>query len=257
MDINHQLLALYTIVRREIVRMFRIFSQVFLPPIITTLLYFLIFGAVIGGRIGQIQGISYSLFITPGLIMMAVITNAYSNVSSSLFSVRFQKNIEEMIASPMHYSILLFGFLLGGILRGVLVALLVFLVAACFVTIDFAVLPMTMLIVLLVSTLFSLAGFTNALVARNFDDISIVPTFILAPLTYLGGVFYASSMLSPVWQYVTYFNPIFYMVNALRHVMMKQQEMNMSLALGIIVGMVLALLALNIVLLKKGVGIKS
>ncbi|GGI83836.1 ABC transporter permease [Legionella impletisoli] len=257
MIINKQAIAVYTLVRREMVRMFRIASQVFLPPVITTLLYFLIFGAVIGDRIGPIEEVSYSLFIAPGLIMMSVITNAYANVSNSLFSIRFQKNIEEMLISPMHYSLLLLGFTLGGILRGMIVALLVYIVSFFFVDLDFYHLPLTLLVVILVSGLFSLAGFTNAMLARNFDDVAIVPTFILAPLTYLGGVFYGVGMLSPFWQKLTYLNPIFYMVNALRTVMIGTEEVSLFTALGIIGALIIGLMLLNLVLLKKGVGIRD
>jgi len=257
MTANQQLTALYTLIRRELVRMFRIFTQVFLPPVITTLLYFLIFGYIIGQRIGPVQGIAYTLFIAPGLVMMAVITNAYSNVSTSLFSVRFQKNIEEMLVSPMHYSLLLLGFTLGGMLRGLIVAILVFLVAAWFVKFDYTHLPMTLLVVTMVAALFSLAGFTNGMLARNFDDVALVPTFVLTPLTYLGGVFYTTSMLPSFWQKVSYFNPIVYMVNALRHVMVGQQEVNMVLAMTIISLLLVCLIALNLVLLKKGVGIRD
>lgn len=255
MTINQQLIALYTLIRRELVRMFRISSQVFLPPVITTLLYFLIFGTVIGDHLGPIFGISYASFIAPGLVMMAVITNAYSNVSTSLFSARFQKNIEEMLVSPMHNSLLLLGYTLSGVLRGVIVAALVYLVACFFLDVDFKHLPMTFLIIVLVAALFSLAGFTNGMLARTFDDVAIVPTFILAPLTYLGGVFYATSMLPPFWQKVSYFNPIFYMVNALRQAMIGQQEINMTLAMGIICLILVLLTHLNMILLKKGVGL--
>ncbi|KTD32505.1 ABC transporter permease [Legionella moravica] len=257
MAIRQQLIALYTLVRRELVRMFRIASQVFLPPVITTTLYFLIFGSLIGPRIGTIQGISYPMFIAPGLIMMSVIVNAYGNVSSSLFSVRFQKSIEEMLISPMHNSLLLLGYVLGGVFRGLIVAILVFLIASFFLTIDMNHLPMTLLVVLLVSAVFSLAGFTNAMVARNFDDIMLVPTFILTPLTYLGGVFYSIDMLPPFWQHISYLNPILYMVNALRHAMIGQEEVSMSLAMIIIIGMLVVLTITNMILLKKGVGLRE
>ncbi len=257
MIINPQLVGLCTMVRRELIRMFRIASQVFLPPVITTLLYFLIFGAIMGGRIGLIEGVNYTLFIAPGLVMMAVITNAYANVSTSLFSVRFQKSIEEVLISPMHYSLILLGYTLGGVLRGVIVAMLVFLVSFFFLDIDLKTLPMTMVIVVLVAALFSLAGFTNGMLARNFDDVALVPTFILAPLTYLGGVFYSTSMLPPLWQHITWFNPIFYMVNALRHVMIGQKEVNMVLAMSIICGTLGFLIGLNLYLLKKGTGLRE
>ncbi|CEK09541.1 ABC transporter permease [Legionella hackeliae] len=257
MAIKKQSIALYTLVRRELIRMFRIASQVFLPPVITTALYFLIFGSLIGERIGPIQGVSYPQFIAPGLIMMSVITNAYSNVSTSLFSVRFQKSIEEMLVSPMHDSLLLLGYVLGGVLRGLIVAILVFIVSCFFLTIDFTNLLLSIVVVLLVSALFSLAGFTNAMVARNFDDVMIIPTFVLAPLTYLGGVFYATDMLSPFWRAVSHLNPILYMVNALRYAMIGQQEVNILTAMIIICIMVVLLTALNMVLLKKGVGLRD
>ncbi|AHE66029.1 ABC-type polysaccharide/polyol phosphate export systems, permease component [Legionella oakridgensis ATCC 33761 = DSM 21215] len=162
-----------------------------------------------------------------------------------------------MLVSPLHYSVLLLGFTLGGVLRGLIVAILVYFVSFFFVDIDIKHLPMTLMVVILVAALFSLAGFTNALVARNFDDVAIVPTFILAPLTYLGGVFYDTSMLSPFWQTMTQFNPIFYMVNALRHVMINSQQLNMPLAMSIIILILALLILLNIILLKKGVGIRA
>lgn len=257
MAIRQQLIALYTLVRRELVRMFRIASQVFLPPVITTTLYFLIFGSLIGARIGTIQGVSYPTFIAPGLIMMSVIVNAYGNVSSSLFSVRFQKSIEEMLISPMHNGLLLFGYVLGGVFRGLIVALLVFIIASFFLTIELDHLPMTLLVVLLVAAIFSLAGFTNAMLARNFDDIMLIPTFILTPLTYLGGVFYSIDMLPPFWQKISHLNPILYMVNALRHAMIGQEEVSMDLAMLIICIMLVSLTVINLILLKKGVGLRE
>ena len=257
MAIKQQLIALYTLVRRELVRMFRIASQVFLPPVITTTLYFLIFGSLIGTRIGTIQGVSYPTFIAPGLIMMSVIVNSYGNVSTSLFSVRFQKSIEEMLVSPMHNGLLLLGYVLGGVLRGLIVAFLVYIIASFFLTIELNHLPMNLFVVLLVSAVFSLAGFTNAMVARNFDEIMLIPTFVLTPLTYLGGVFYSTNMLPAFWQKVSYLNPILYMVNALRHAMIGQEEVSMTLAMGIIVLMLVVLTVVNMVLLKKGVGLRE
>lgn len=257
MATKQQAIALYTIIRRELVRMFRIATQVFLPPVITTALYFLIFGRLIGGRIGPINGVNYILFIAPGLIMMSVITNAYANVSTSLFSVRFQKNIEEMLVSPMHDNLLLLGFVLGGVLRGVIVALLVYLVSYCFLKFEIHNLGMTLVVILLVSAIFSLAGFTNAMLARNFDDVMIIPTFVLAPLTYLGGVFYSTNMLPEFWQKISHLNPIFYMVNALRYAMLGQYEVNMITSVFIICIMLLILTTLNMILLKKGVGLRE
>jgi ABC-2 type transport system permease protein len=257
MAIKQQAVALYTIVRREMVRMFRIATQVFLPPVITTTLYFLIFGSLMGQRIGSIDGVDYTLFIAPGLIMMSVITNSYANVSSSLFSVRFQKSIEEILISPMHDSLLLLGYVLGGLIRGSIVALLVFIVSCFFVKMEVQNVAMTLLVVFLVSAIFAMAGFTNAMLARNFDDVMIIPTFVLAPLTYLGGVFYATSMLPPVWQKISHLNPILYMVNALRHAMIGQQEVNMLDSMVIICVTLVLLTVLNMILLKKGVGLRE
>jgi len=257
MNINQQLVGLYTLIYREMIRMFRIASQVFLPPVITTFLYFVIFGNVIGDRVGPIQNTSYATFIAPGLIMMSVITNAYSNVSNSLFSARFQKNIEEVLISPIHYSILLLGYTLSGVFRGILVAFLVYLVAWGFVDMDLHHFPMTFLVLILVGSLFAQAGFTNGMLARTFDDVALVPTFILGPMTYLGGVFYAVSMLPSFWQKVSYFNPIFYMVNALRQSMIGHQNINMPIAMSVICIMLVFVTILNLVLLKKGVGLRE
>src|SRR3990167_1566857 len=198
MPIKKQFIIFYTIVRRELVRMARIASQMFLPPVITTALYFLIFGTLLGSRVGNIDHVNYGTFITPGLIMMAVITSAYANVSSSLFSIRFQRSIEEMLVSPIADIALLLGYVTGGILRGVLVACLVFMVSWALVPIHIAHVWLSLIIIILVATIFSLAGFINAILARNFDDIMIVPTFVLTPLSYLGGVFYTTTMLSPI-----------------------------------------------------------
>lgn len=257
MAINRQMVGLYTVVRRELVRMFRISSQVFLPPVIQTLLYFLIFGAVIGDRIGLVHGVSYTMYIAPGLILMTVITNSYSNVCTSLFNVRFQKSIEEVLVSPLHYRYILLGYVLGGVLRGVIVGCLVFVIASFFLGFAWFHLPMTLLVVTLVSILFSLAGFLNGMLARNFDDVAFVPTFVLTPLTYLGGVFYSTSMLPSFWQKITHLNPVFYMVNALRHAMIGQEEINMSIAMSVIVLIMGILVLVNLQLLKKGVGLRD
>lgn len=258
MTIKTQWVAFKTLIRHELVRMLRISTQVFIPPVITSGLYFLIFGALIGKRIGPIEGHSYSGFIAPGLIMMMVITNAYGNVSSSLFSSRFQKSIEEMLISPMHDGLILIGYVFGGILRGLIVAVLVFSVSFFFIPeISFNHLPMTLAVVILVAATFSLAGFTNAMLARNFDDIMLVPTFLLAPLTYLGGVFYSISMLSPFWQNLSKFNPIVYMVNAMRYAMLGIHDINISLAMFVLSASLLFFVAINLILLKKGIGLRE
>ena len=252
---KQKLIALYTIINHELIRMLRISSQVFLPPVITTLLYFLIFGTVVGKQIGTIQGMSYGEFLAPGLVMMSVIINSYSNVSTSLFSVRFQKSIEELLVSPMHYSSILLGFVIGGVFRGLIVGILVYFVSCFFLHVDFTRIPMTFCIVVLVATVFSLAGFANAMLARTFDDVALIPTFIITPLTYLGGVFYTTNMLPVFWQKLSYFNPILYMVTALRQAMIGHQEINMTLAMTVICTLLVLLAILNLMLMKKGVGL--
>lgn len=256
-QINHQIIALYTIVRREMVRMLRISTQTFLPPVITTTLYFLIFGSVIGDRIGPVANYSYTTFIAPGLIIMGVITNAYANVATSLFSMRFQRSIEELLVSPMHWSIMLSGFILGGMIRGLLVAFLITVSSSFFIELNvFSHVPIAFLIIILVSLIFSLAGFLNAMVARTFDDVAFVPTFILTPMIYLGGVFYATNMLPPFWQKATLFNPIYYMVHALRHVMLGTGE-NISRDIMIMAVILVGLVATTTLFIKKGIGLRE
>jgi ABC-2 type transport system permease protein len=250
-------IAFYTLVRREVLRMLRISSQVFLPPIITTTLYFLIFGNIIGTRIGSIDGVTYSNFIAPGLIMMAVITNSYGNVSASFYNVRFQKNIEEILVSPMSYGMMLGGFVAGGVMRGIIVGFLVFLTSCFFVSYELHHWFIMLIVLVLVSSVFALAGFTNAMLARNFDDIMLIPTFVLTPLTYLGGVFFSTSMLPPVWEKLSYFNPILYMVNAFRYGMLGQSSVHISIAISIISGMLIFFWISNIILMHKGIGLRE
>ncbi len=214
-NIRIQAIALYTVIQHELSRMFRISVQSFLPSIITTLLYFSIFGAVLGQQMQLVEGLQYSTFIAPGLVMIAVINNAYSNTSSSLFSARFQRSIEEVLISPLRPSLMLIGYTLGGVLRALIVATLVLGVSTVFIDLSLIHIPATLGIVILIACLFSLAGFTNGMLAKTFDDVMVVPTFALSPLTYLGGVFYSISMLSPFWQHIVLLNPIFYMVELL------------------------------------------
>lgn len=257
MNFKIQLVALKTHLRHEYNRMARIPLQVFLPSMITTLMYFLIFGAIIGKRVGPVQGVDYSLYITPGLVMIAIITNSYTNTSSSLFSARFQRSIEELLISPMHQNIFLLGYVLGGVIRGVIVAIIVLTVAAIFVDIKFSQLPLILLIVVLFSTLFALAGFINGMFAKTFDDISIVPTFILSPLTYLGGVFYSIDMLPPIWHHIALLNPIYYMVDALRYAVIGQSSSHLGISIACILILLILTTMLNMFFLKKGVGIRE
>lgn len=255
--IHLQWVALYTIVHHEVVRMFRIGIQAFLPSVITTLLYFSIFGAIIGQRVGLVEGLDYSTYIAPGLVMIAVINNAYTNTSSSLFTARFQRSIEEVLISPIHYSLVLVGYILGGILRGFLVAGLVLLVSAYYIDIRLEQIPFTLGVILLIACLFSLAGFTNGMLAKTFDDVMIVPTFILSPLTYLGGVFYSIHMLSSFWYQLALFNPIFYMVDLMRYSMVNHPSQHIIPALSVICALIMGLFALNLYLVKRGTGIRD
>ena len=254
---KRQYIALYTIVRREIERMMRIASQAFLPSLVTTVLYFLIFGVVIGKRVGTMEGVPYMVFIAPGLIMMAVITNAYSNVTSSLFGARFQKNIDEMLVSPMHHSVLLWGFVFGGVIRGFFVGIGVFIVSYYFNRVGMVHIGMGLLVILLISIIFSLLGFMNALYAKRFDDIMLIPTFVLSPLTYLGGVFYDSHSLSPLFQKLSLLNPIWYMVSALRYAMLGIGDMNIASILMVILLCLALLWILDMFLLRRGIGLRA
>jgi len=249
--------AFYTLLRKEVLRFMRIWSQTLLPPAITTSLYFIIFGHFIGNQLGSIHGFNYTQYIAPGLIMMTVITNSYANVSTSLFISRFQKSIEELLVAPMPNFLLLLGFTAGGVIRGIAVGLVVAIIALGFAHLNLHHPWLALLVIVLCSVLFSLAGFTNALFARKFDDISIVPTFVLTPLTYLGGVFYSLSMLSPFWQTVSQANPILYMVDTFRYSILDFSEINLVHAFSIIGLFIAILFSYNLYLLKKGVGIRT
>jgi len=216
MNMQQQLIAFNTIVRKEVRRFMRIWVQTLLPPAITMSLYFVIFGHLIGSRIGKIHGFDYITFVVPGLVMMAVINNAYANVVSSFYSAKFTKSIEELQVSPTPNSIILWGYVMGGVLRGLGVGVIVTALSLTFTHLAMAHIGVTLIVVVLTSVLFSIAGLINAVYANSFYDISVVPTFILTPLTYLGVVFYSIDMLSTGWQWVSAFNPILYMVNVFR-----------------------------------------
>lgn len=252
-----QIIALLTIVKHELSRMFRISVQSFLPSLITTLLYFAIFGAVIGQSIRTIEGLSYSTFIAPGLIMIAVINNAYANSSSSLFSARFQRSIEEVLISPIRPSLILVGYTLGGVLRALLVAALVLCIAVFFIDVSLKQLPSTFGVLLLIACFFSLAGFTNGMLAKTYDDVMLVPTFLLSPLTYLGGVFYSISMLPAFWQNLVLLNPIFYMIELLRYALLNHPSQHVGHALQLLILVNISLFCLNVRLMKRGTGIRD
>ncbi len=247
--------AFSTIVIKEVKRFLRIWIQTLLPPAITTTLYFVIFGNLIGNAIGDMHGYSYSEFIAPGLIMMAIINNSYANVVSSFFGAKFHGNIQEMIISPLPGTIVLLGFISGGLARGLLVGILVTLVSLFFTHLPIYNLWIIMGIVILTSFLLALAGFINAFYARTFDGMNIVPIFILGPLTYLGGVFYSIAMLPPFWQTVSQLNPVLYMVNGFRYGFLGIADTPVSTTFIMLISLNLVLFLYAIYLLKKGKGI--
>ncbi|MGB1238880.1 MAG: ABC transporter permease [Pseudomonadales bacterium] len=249
-------IAFYTIVHREIRRFTRIWAQTLLPPAITMTLYFIIFGNLIGSRIGEMDGFDYMEFIVPGLIMMSVITNSYSNVASSFYSAKFQRNVEEMLVSPMPNWLILLGYVVGGMARGIFVGILVTLLSLFFTKLQVHSIGVIALVIILASMLFATGGFINAMLANSFDDISIVPTFILTPLTYLGGVFYSIALLPGFWQGVSQLNPILYMVNTFRYGILGVSDINVvtALAVSALFSAVLFGVALN--MLNRGKGIR-
>ena len=257
MNIALNLVAVRTIIRKEMSRVLRIWVQTIVPPAITMTLYFIIFGNLIGRRIGSMGGFDYMQYIAPGLIMMSVITNSYGNVVSSFFGAKFSRHIEEMLVSPMSNATIIIGHVAGGVLRGMLVGTLVTIIALFFTRLEVAHPFIMVSVVLLSSIVFSLAGFINAVFAKKFDDISIVPTFVLTPLTYLGGVFYSISMLPEFWQNVSKANPILYMVNAFRYGILGTADISNAHAYTISLGFVVLFFTASFYLMKKGVGIRE
>jgi|TARA_B110000444_G_scaffold43292_1_gene39180 ABC-2 type transport system permease protein len=257
MNIQLNLVAVRTVIRKEMSRVLRIWIQTIVPPAITMTLYFIIFGNLIGRRIGTMDGFDYMQYIAPGLIMMSVITNSYGNVVSSFFGAKYTGHIEEMLVSPMSNASIIIGHVSGGVLRGMLVGTLVTIIALFFTRLEVAHPFIMVSVVLLSSIVFSLAGFINAVFAKKFDDISIVPTFVLTPLTYLGGVFYSISMLPEFWQGVSKANPILYMVNAFRYGILGTSDISITYAYAILVGFVILLFSASFFLMKKGVGIRE
>jgi len=249
--------AFSTIVVKEVRRFTRIWMQTVLPPAITMALYFVIFGNLIGPRIGEMDGKGYMDFIVPGLIMMSVITNSYSNVVSSFFGMKFQRSIEEILVSPVPNWVVLLGYVCGGVARGLSVGLIVTLLSLGFTELQIHNLWVTASIVLLTAVLFSLGGFINAMFATKFDDISIVPTFVLTPLTYLGGVFYSISLLPEFWQWVSKANPILYMVNAFRYGILGITDVNIGFAYFMVIVFIVVLFSFSLMLLNRGKGIRS
>ncbi|MGB0936888.1 MAG: ABC transporter permease [Colwellia sp.] len=250
-------IALKSILNKEVQRFMRIWVQTLVPPAITISLYFVIFGSLIGSRIGEMGGFDYMSFIVPGLIMMSVITNSYSNVASSFFSAKWQRNVEEMLVAPVPNWVIVAGYVGGGMARGILVGLIVTLVSLFFVDIQIHNIWIIIATVALTSATFSLGGLINAIFAGSFDDISIIPTFVLTPLTYLGGVFYSISLLPEFWQGVSQANPIVYMVNAFRYGFLGISDVNITTAFIVIGVFIVTLFVIAMTLISKGTGLRS
>ncbi|XKM13041.1 ABC transporter permease [Orbaceae bacterium ac157xtp] len=250
-------IALKSIWRKEVTRFLRIWVQTLIPPVVTMSLYFIIFGNLIGSRVGEMGGFSYMQFIVPGLIMMSVITNSYTNVCSSFFSAKFQHNIEELLVAPVPTHIIIWGYVGGGVARGICTGILVTLVAMFFVSFNVHSWLIIVCTLLLTSILFSLAGLLNAVFAKTFDDISIIPTFVLTPLTYLGGVFYSLSLLPEVWQWVSKLNPIVYMINGFRFGFLGISDVPLVITFSMLALFVMVLYIIAWKIIESGRGLRS
>ena len=257
MTLKEKYIAFKTILTRELLRFSRIWVQTVVPPMVMTALYFIIFGKLIGSQIGDMAGYQYIDYIVPGLILMSIITNSYANVVSSFFGCKFHRNIEEMLVSPVPNYLILTGFMAGGVARGLLVGMAVTMVSVFFSSPHMHNLPVIITTAILTSILFSLGGFLNAIFAKTFDDISIIPTFVLTPLTYLGGIFYTIQMLPEFWQDVSLLNPILYMVNAFRYGFLGVSDIDLVTSYVIIVGFIVIMFTGCVVLLNKGYGIRT
>lgn len=254
---NKLIIAFATIFRKETLRFMRTWGQTLLPPVITTALYFAIFGHVLGPKLGLIHGVNYMQYIAPGLIMMAIINNAYMNTVFSVYVMRFAKSIEEILVAPIPNYLILLSFTVVGVTRGIIVGALVTIVALFFTHLHIYSIAITFSIIFLAGLLFSLAGFLNALFAKKFDDTAFIPTFILTPLNYLGGIFYPISLLPPFWHTLSLFNPILYMVNAFRYGIIGISDINVLYAFIILISCSIILLGLNLYYLNKGTGLRT
>jgi ABC-2 type transport system permease protein len=257
MSTNLNWVGFKTIVRKEVTRILRIWGQTIVPPAITMTLYFIIFGELIGRRIGDMGGFSYMQYIVPGLVIMSVITNSYGNMVSSFFGAKFGKHIEELLISPLPNWIILFGYVSGAVLRGLMVGAVVMAVSLFFTPIEVQHPLILLTVLLLTAIVFALAGMVNAIFAQKFDDIAIIPTFVLAPLTYLGGVFYSIALLPEFWQRVSVFNPILYMVNGFRYGMLGVSDVSLTLTYGVILTAGSILFAVCLYLLHRGTGLRT
>ncbi|MDB5238507.1 MAG: Transport permease protein [Candidatus Kaiserbacteria bacterium] len=253
-------ISYYTMLRKDVVRLFRIWVQTFLPSVITSALYFLIFGTVLGSRIGTMQGVNYMTFVVPGLVMLAVITNAYSNTSFTFFQSKFfMRSIDEILVSPTPPWLLIAGFVSGGVVRGILVGTLVMLISAFFTGLHLTIANIGIIFVfgVLTAVVFALAGLVNGVYAKSMDAINIVPTFVLTPMTYLGGVFYSVHSLPQFAQYVTYVNPVFYLINGFRYGFLGVADIAIWISFAVLFGIIAVLFAINWYLIRTGLGLKQ
>jgi len=254
---NKMWIAYMTVMRKELVRIFRIWAQTILPPVVTTSLYFIVFGTFIGSQLAPIHGLSYIQFIVPGLIMMSIITSSYMNTVSNFYFAKFMRNIDEMLVSPMPDWLVIAGFVSGGVMRGLIVGFFVLLVSLFFSHLAIYNLAILIAAVLMTSVLFSLAGLINGVYAKGFDGISIVPTFVLTPLTYLGGIFYSITQFPEFWQKVSLLNPILYMVNAFRYGFLGVSDVPVWICFSVLIGFTLIFTAIVAFLFKRGMGVKN
>ncbi len=258
MPIEKQFISFYTILRKGVIRIFRIWSQTLLPSLITSVLYFAVFGNILGSRIGELNGVPYMLFVVPGIVMLAVITNSFMDVASTFFMAKFfSRNIDEILVSPTPPIVIIAGFIMSGVVRGMLVGLLVLIVSLFFALPSIAHPFIVLLFLFLSSLVFALGGLINGIYAKNFDGITIIPTFVLTPLVYLGGVFYSIHSLPPVWQTVSLFNPILYLINGFRYGFLGTSDVPLYICVLVLLGLTLILLGANMYFLKKGLGLRQ
>jgi ABC-2 type transport system permease protein len=253
-------ISFYTMVRKDVVRLFRIWVQTFLPSVVTATLYFLIFGTVLGSRIGQVHGVDYMTFVVPGLVMLSIVTNAYANTSFLFFQSKFfARSIEEILVSPTPPWIIIAGFTGGGVIRGVLVGALVLVVSLFFTGLHLSIVNAGVILffAVLTATVFALAGLVNGVYAKSIDGINIVPTFVLTPLVYLGGVFYSIEALPEWWQRLTHINPLFYLVNGFRYGFLGVTDVSLGVSVAILLAMIVLLAAINWYLIRIGLGLKQ
>lgn len=258
MPIEKQLISFYTILRKGVVRIFRIWSQTLLPSVVTSVLYFAVFGNILGSRIGTLNGVPYILFVVPGLVMLAVITNSYMDVATTFFvSKFFSRNIDEILVSPTPPSVIIAGFIASGVIRGMMVGIIVLIVSLFFALPSIAHPLVVLLFLFLSSLVFALGGLINGIYAKSFDGISIVPTFVLTPLVYLGGVFYSIHSLPNMWQTISLFNPVFYIINGFRYGFLGSSDVSLATSVLVLLVLMTALLGVNVYFLKKGLGLKQ